>query len=103
MMPKFVKALPLALLLTCLLSAVEARADAVVITSGTASVGSTLGGSFSFSGGNASFSGGVNWGTNSCLPCRAGQTISIHSFTPGLDLRGGLATVNGVTYPSVNY
>lgn len=76
---------------------VEARADDIIITSGSLTVGNNSGGQFSFAGQNFAATGGVNNGANSCSPCRAGQQINIGSFNSGLDLRGGSVTINGTT------
>lgn len=103
-MPKFLNPLPLALLLACLLSAAEARADAVVITGGSATTrGGGLGGPFSLAGDGFTLNGGMNRGPSSCSPCRPGQTIDVGSYNVGLDLRGGPATVNGVSYSVLHY
>jgi hypothetical protein len=77
---------------------IEARADNIIITSGSLTVGSLNGGSFSLVGQNFSATGGVAWGAwRACFPCRPGEQIDIESYNVGGDVFGGTVTINGVT------
>jgi hypothetical protein len=107
------RALPLLLLFSTLFLASEARADHVVITSGSAGHGNPIrqvfpghgfnfaGDGFSASGGDEKLGGGFPL---SCYPCAPGQTLltgaEITRFTSGYP---GTATYNGTTYTNILY
>jgi hypothetical protein len=109
------RALPLLLLLFTTLSlAPEARAEHVVITSGTLShrnpvLNSFPGYSFNFAGAGISASGsderlGSGGSAMSCLPCAAGQTFGTSShITRFSTVATNAATYNGTTYTNVLY
>ncbi|HEY6190153.1 MAG TPA: PEP-CTERM sorting domain-containing protein [Pyrinomonadaceae bacterium] len=99
-----IRALPALLFFICLLCAADAHADPIIITGGSASVESFAGGRFTFVSDSFRIQGGTNWGTNSCVPCRAGQTVSIGSLNAGtFDIRNGPAVINGISYASLTY
>ena len=85
--------------LIALLLPFEARADNIVITSGSLTVGNVNGGSFSLIGQNFAATGGVNYGP-SIYNVREGQQITVRTANSGLDLRSGSVTINGVTRPA---
>ncbi|HEV7903241.1 MAG TPA: PEP-CTERM sorting domain-containing protein [Pyrinomonadaceae bacterium] len=107
------RALPLLLLFTTLFLASEARAEHVVITSGSAGHGNPVrqifpGFGFSFAGAGISAGGGgekLGGGFPlSCYPCDSGQTLrtgaQITQFTSGYP---GTAIYNGTTYTNLIY
>jgi PEP-CTERM motif len=100
---KLARAVPVLLLLACALFVSEARADTVVITSGSASIHPLLGGPFTLGGGGLTASGGVDVGLQNGSLFSAGQTASLLSFTVGGDIDAGSAVVNGVSFPNVFY
>ena len=102
-MRKLTRIIPLLFLFICTVLVVEARADSIVITGGSASVGNFVGGPFTLVGGGSVVRGGFNFGPSSCSPCRAGETVSLNTFNSGLDLRSGAATVNGASYAQLHY
>jgi hypothetical protein len=91
------------LLFTFMTLAVEARADPIVITSGSVSVGNQQGGRFNLVGGGLVASIGMNFGPSDCAPCRGGEPVDLTTFNLGLDLRSGPATINGVSYNNIFY
>ena len=108
----FARPLPLLLLFTVLFLVPEARAEHVVITSGSAGHGNPIrqvfpGHGFNFAGEGISASGGdeklggAPFGI-SCLSCAPGQTFSMSAtlsrFTTSYP---GTATYNGTTYSNV--
>ena len=101
-MRKLIPTIPLLLLLICTML-VEARADSIVINSGSASVGHFVGGRFDLVGGGLLLNIGMNWGPSSCGPCAPGETVNLTTFNSGLDLRSGPAIVNGVSYSQLTY
>ena len=96
--------LPLLLLAlaACAMSAPEARADTLVVTGGFGSAANSLGGTFMLVGNNFTLNGGTHQGTNS-FPASAGQTVSLGSFNLGLDISGGPAVIDGVSYGNLYY
>jgi hypothetical protein len=97
------KLIPALLLFAILFLPSEARADNVVITSGSMSFYGQGGGNFSFAGQNLSVNGGVNWPPSICYTCSAGDRLDLSYNVNGLDIRSGHATVNGVAYDRLNY
>lgn len=111
-MRHLVRALPLLLLFATLFNASEARAEHIVITSGSLShrnpvINAFPGYGFNFAGAGITAGGageklGNPGASYSCLPCAPGQTFtttsSITRFTS--DFPGG-ATYNGTTYTNV--
>lgn len=102
-MLKLARATPVLLLLTCALFVSEARADTVVITSGSASIRPLLGGPFNLVGDGLTVTGGVDVGLQNGNLYSAGQAASLLSFTVGGDIDAGSAVVNGVSFPNVFY
>lgn len=102
---------PVLLLFTLLFFSSEARADNVVITSGSLTVsGPSAGPLFSLAGrGLAVSGGGVDSGNSplngTCIQCPAGAQFSnINAFFAGESTLGsGPATVNGVSYSRLFY
>jgi hypothetical protein len=86
----------------CAMFASEARADPLVVTGGSATSHSNFGGTFTLIGNNFTLSGGTGQGVTS-FPAPAGTTVGLGNFNLGLDIFGGPAVVNGVSYPSVVY
>jgi hypothetical protein len=83
--------------------AAEVRADPIQITGGSASVGGSGGGTFTFAGDGFVLSGGLNQGPNACGICVAGQAISLTTVNAGTDIRVGPAEVGGVSYNRLFY
>jgi hypothetical protein len=110
----FARPLPLLLLFAVLFLAPEARADHVVITSGSLSHRNPVinifpGYGFGFVGAGISASGsdeklGNGGSAMSCLPCAPGQTFSTSShITQFATPAHGSATYNGTSYTNVWY
>lgn len=99
------KALPLLALLACLLFAAEARADTFYITGGSATTRNLTGGFFTLNGTGFTLNGGFYQGTNSCFPCKAGQTASVGLVNWGLDVVSvpSPSTFQGMTYERLYY
>jgi len=93
------------LLYVLILTPSEARADTVVITGGSLTTANALGGGFTLIGEGLALTGAVSWGPGgrTCSPCVAGQSARIWTFNSGLDIFGGPATVNGVSYSRLTY
>ncbi len=112
-MRNLARSLPLLLLFTTLFLAAEARAEHVVITSGSLShrnpvLNSFPGYSFNFAGANISASGsderlGPGGSAMSCLPCAPGQTFATSSHITRFSTTFNTATYNGTTYTNVWY
>jgi hypothetical protein len=102
-MPKLTRTLPLLFLFLCPLLAGEARADPIVITSGSATISNHEGGRFTLVGGGLVASIGMNYGPGECTPCRGGEVVDLTTYNSGLDLRSGPATIDGVTYNNIVY
>ena len=102
-MRRFAGLSSLLLFFVFLLFAPEARADGVVITSGSINFQGRSGGTFSLAGEGLFVRGGLNWAPTVCAPCTAGQMISISHVQLGLDIRGGSAIVDGVAYDHLYY
>ncbi len=102
-MSTFFRAISLALLLTCLTCVLDARADTVTINSGSATVGGTLGGTFSLGGNGFQIGGGLTNGPGSCSPCLAGEKISVGNINLGSDLRSGPANIGGISHEKLFY
>lgn len=104
------KLLPSLLLLIIFLLPAEARADNVIITSGSVTL-TNAGiphGPFSFAGQGFAVSGVASEGrvepASACFPCRAGSTLNLFSyFAGGQSLHSGPATINGVDYVRLFY
>lgn len=110
----FARSLPLLLLFAVLFLAPEARADHVVITSGSLSHRNPVinifpGYGFGFVGAGISANGfdeklGNGGSAMSCLPCAPGQTFSTSShITQFATPAHGSATYNGTSYTNVWY
>lgn len=99
------KTLTLLVIFVCLFFAAEARADTFLITGGSATSGNIQGGTFTLTGNSFELHGGFYYGPNSCLGCKAGQTISIGSFNIVGDVAGSHipSTFGGTTYNSLYY
>lgn len=94
---------PLILLILFLFFAPEARADGLVITSGSVSFTSSAGGFFTLSGGNMTLNGGIDFAPIACSPCTAGQAVNLSFYRVGGDIRGGSGIVEGINYSSFHY
>ncbi|HEX8173735.1 MAG TPA: PEP-CTERM sorting domain-containing protein [Pyrinomonadaceae bacterium] len=88
----------LPLLLFFILFAPEARADGLVITSGSATFTSSSGGFFSFSSGSTILNGGIDFAPLSCSPCTAGQAVNLSFNRSDGDIRGTSGVIDGVSY-----
>lgn len=88
----------LPLLLFFILFAPEARADGLVITSGSANFTRSSGGFFSFSGGNTTLNGWIDFAPMSCSPCTAGQSVNLSFNRVGGDIRGTSGIIDGVSH-----
>lgn len=97
-MRRLTSPLPLLLFSLFLLFVPEARADGLVITSGSASFPTSSGGFFSFSGGNTTLNGGIDFAPMACSPCTAGQAVNLSLYRVGGDIRGTSGIIDGVTY-----
>lgn len=103
-MRRFAGLSPLILFVLFLLSVPEARADGMVITSGSIDFNSRSGGLFTFSGQGFTLHGGINFAPTVCAPCTAGQMTNIDFNRVGGDIRGGFSGVmGGVTYDRLYY
>lgn len=90
-------------LLACAAFSTEARADPLTVIGGFSKAGpSNQGGAFTLIGNNFTLNGFTHQGVHS-FPAEAGRTVSLGTFNLGLDISGGPATVNGVSYSSVVY
>jgi hypothetical protein len=94
--------LPL-LLFFVLLCVTEARADGIVINSGSINFTGRSGGTFSFAGEGLSLRGSLNYPPSLCAPCTAGERISLSHIMSGLDVRAGSGVINGVEYEHLFY
>lgn len=86
-----------------LFPAAQARADNIVITSGSFSAtrGATVDTAFSFSGQGFAASGGRNDGNvpaSLCSPCQAGTALSLNGLFNSSDLGFGAVTINNTNY-----
>lgn len=103
------KALPVLVLLACLLFCAEARADTFNITGGFISTGNLEGGRFTLNGDGFSLSGLVTNGPDTCFGCPAGSTASIGGFGGLLGIQSlgfppaAPSTWGGVTYDPLHY
>lgn len=102
-MPKLTRIVPLLLLLTCTLCASEARADAVVVTGGSAVINPLQGGPVTLIASGLTINTGVNVGLFNGHLFQQGQTASLRNFNVGGDIDSGAVTLNGVTHPQVFY
>jgi hypothetical protein len=84
------------------LGASDVRADALVITGGSANVFNISGGRFHLLGDDVELNGGLDFGPREG-PFRAGETANIHMFNSSGDLRNGTGVVNGVFYANLFY
>jgi hypothetical protein len=84
------------------LAASDVRADALIITGGSAHVMNLQGGPFHLLGDDVELNGGMNFGPGAG-PFRAGETANIHLINSNGDLRLGPGVVNGVFYPRLIY
>lgn len=98
----FVKALPALLLLALFTFPSEARADGLIINSGSFNT-TTPGGSFTFRGQGITLNGWIDFGLTSCSPCAGGQTINASLYRTGGDVRNGSGTIHGVNYDQLFY
>lgn len=93
-------------LFVCASFASEARAENVVITSGSFSTQGTngFGGAFNFAGANFNLNGsGASGNTQGCYNCIAGQTFNFGAYFVGSDVRGGPGSYNNVNYPFLTF
>ncbi|MBD0372988.1 MAG: PEP-CTERM sorting domain-containing protein [Pyrinomonadaceae bacterium] len=103
-MRRFAGISPLLLLFVFLLFTPEARADGLVITSGSIDFNNRAGGLFTFSGQGFTLNGGINFAPTVCAPCTAGQATSVDFYRLGGDIRGGFSgMMDGVTYDRLYY
>lgn len=102
-MNKLARIAPLLLLLVCTLFVAETRADPVVITGGSAALGSALGGPVMLVGGGLTLNAGLSQGLFNGNLFQQGQAASLRSFNLGLDIGSGPVTLNGVNYSQVFY
>jgi hypothetical protein len=102
-MRRFAGLAPLLLFFALLLSAPDARADGIAITSGSINFPSRSGGTFSLSGNGLTVNGGLNWAPYLCAPCLAGDGINPSFVQLGLDVRSGSGIVDGISYDHLYY
>jgi hypothetical protein len=94
------------LLLLATFTPSTARADTIVITSGSLTVaGIFQGASYSFAGQNFAVAGGGgdpgSVAPTQCFPCVSGASINVNTFLVGSSLGQGTVTINGTTYNNV--
>ncbi|MDT4955286.1 MAG: motif [Acidobacteriota bacterium] len=102
-MNNLLKLFSVLLFAACCLSASEARADTVVLTGGFArqSISSHT---FDFTGSGFRASGYGDFGRAPCLPCQAGNIITLtDNFAGESGLHSGPATANGTDYSLLYY
>lgn len=102
-MRSFFKVLPALLFLALFIFPAEARADGVVINSGSLNMPSMSGGRFTFAGQGMTLNGWIDFGPLVCAPCQSDQQTSASLYRSGGDVRGGSGTINGVTYDRLFY
>lgn len=107
-MPKSFRLFPALLVLFCLFCLLpsEARADAIVITSGTFTpIGSLGNGLFTLGGQGFQIQGTSGFGATglNCYACAPGSTVSFRHSYSGSDFGAGPAVVNGVSYQRLFY
>ena len=103
LMRLFLKVLPLVLFFALSFLPREARADEVVINTGSFTMPSMSGGSFTFQGQGMTLNGWINGASTLCSPCTSGQTLDASLYGAGLDIRAGSGIVNGVSYDHLYY
>jgi hypothetical protein len=83
-----------------------ARADPIVITSGSVSLIGAFGvTTYSLAGQNFSISGGGDGGFSSarnCIPCLSGSTLGVNTVIIGTGLGSATVTINGTTFPGLS-
>ncbi len=97
------KVLPLVILFALCFLPQEARADGVVINTGSLDMPTASGGSFTFQGQGMTLNGWINGSTLACSPCTSGQAVDASLYRVGLDIRAGSGIVNGVNYDHLYY
>lgn len=97
------KALPALLLFTFLVVPSEARADGIIINSGSLNMSGSAGGNFTFQGQGITLNGWIDFAPAFCAPCRAGETTSASLYRTGGDVRGGSGIIDGVSYDRLFY
>lgn len=102
-MRSFFKVLPALLFFAIFIFPSEARADGIVINSGSLNMPSMSGGSFTFAGQGVTLNGWIDYGPLVCAPCLSGEQTSASLYRSGGDVRGGSGTINGVTYDHLYY
>ena len=101
-MQLLLKATPALLLLTLFLFPAEARADGLVINSGSLNATST-GGNFTFQGQGVTLNGAINFGALTCSPCQSGDATSASLYRIGGDVRSGSGVIGGTSYDHLFY
>jgi hypothetical protein len=102
-MRRFAGLAPLLLFFVFLLHAPEARADGIVITSGSINFPNRSGGTFSLSGNGLTVNGGLDGAPYLCAPCLSGDSINASFLRLGMDVRGGSGVVDGISYDHLYY
>lgn len=103
LMRSFLKALPALLLFAIFILPTEARADAVVINSGSLNMPTLSGGRFTFAGQGVTLNGWIDFGPTLCAPCQSGEETNASLYRGGGDVRAGSGTINGITYDHLFY
>jgi hypothetical protein len=98
-----IKALPALLLFSLLILPSEARADGIVINSGSLNMSGSAGGNFTFQGQGITLNGWIDFAPAFCAPCRPGEAISVSLYRTGGDVRGGSGIIDGVNYDHLFY
>ncbi|MCA1558163.1 MAG: PEP-CTERM sorting domain-containing protein [Acidobacteria bacterium] len=102
-MQSLIKAVPALLLFMLLVFPATAKADGIVITSGSLNMPTLSGGRFTFAGQGVTLNGVIDHGPAFCAPCTPGEVTSGSLYRIGGDVRGGSGTINGITYDRLFY
>jgi hypothetical protein len=102
-MRSITKALPLLFLFALFAFPSEARADGIVINSGSLNMPGMSGGNFTFQGQGVTLNGWIDFAPPFCAPCQSGEATNASLYRVGGDVRGGSGIINGVNYDHLFY
>lgn len=102
-MRSLTKALPLVFLFALFVFPSEARADGIVINSGSLNMSGMSGGNFTFQGQGVTLNGWIDYAPLFCAPCQSGDATTASLYRVGGDVRGGSGIINGVSYDHLFY